>query len=132
MRDTEPSPALEQELEATFGPHLEAVCARTARALAATGYAGLLVHSGSALTVFEDDRTYPFVAHAPFKVWVPLADVPDSYIWFRPGAKPMLVLHQPRDYWYKAADLPRGYWVRHFEVVTAGDAAAARASGTRC
>jgi Xaa-Pro dipeptidase len=128
MPDTEPTPALARELEATFGPHLEALCARTARALEAGGFSGLLVHSGSALTVFEDDRTYPFLAHAPFKVWVPLADVPDSYIWFRPGSKPMLVLHQPRDYWYKPADLPRGYWVRHFEVVAAADAAAARAA----
>ena len=128
MPDTEPTPALTRELEATFGPHLEALCARTARALEAGGFSGLLVHSGSALTVFEDDRTYPFLAHAPFKVWVPLADVPDSYIWFKPGSKPMLVLHQPRDYWYKPADLPRGYWVRHFEVVAAADAAAARAA----
>lgn len=128
MPDTEPTPALAGELEATFGPHLEALCARTARALESGGFTGLLVHSGSALTVFEDDRTYPFLAHAPFKVWVPLADVPDSYIWFKPGSKPMLVLHQPRDYWYKPADLPRGYWVRHFEVVAAADAAAARAA----
>jgi Xaa-Pro dipeptidase len=109
MPDTEPTQALARELEATFGPHLEALCARTARALESGGFTGLLVHSGSALRVFEDDRTYPFLAHAPFKVWVPLADVPDSYIWFRPGSKPMLVLHQPRDYWYKPADLPRGY-----------------------
>ncbi len=128
MPDTEPTPTLARELEATFGPHLEALCARTARALEAGGFTGLLVHSGSALTVFEDDRTYPFLAHAPFKVWVPLADVPDSYIWFKPGSRPMLVLHQPRDYWYKPADLPRGYWVRHFEVVAAADAAAARAA----
>ena len=128
MPDTEPTPALTRELEATFGPHLEALCARTARALETGGFTGLLVHSGAALTVFEDDRTYPFLAHAPFKVWVPLADAPDSYIWFRPGSKPMLLLHQPRDYWYKPADLPRGYWVRHFEVVAAADAAAARAA----
>jgi len=128
MPETEPSPALSRELETTFGPHLEALCARTARALESGGFSSLLVHSGSALTVFEDDRTYPFLAHAPFKVWVPLADVPDSYVWFRPGARPMLLLHQPRDYWYKPADLPSGYWVRHFEVVAVPDAAAARAA----
>ena len=120
--------ALAQGLEESFGPHLAALCERTARALTACGFTGLLVHSGSALTVFEDDRTYPFVAHAPFKVWVPLSDAPDSFVWFEPGSRPKLILNQPRDYWYKPADLPRGYWVRHFEVLGVADSAAARAA----
>ena len=121
------TPALEAELANTFGSHLEAVRARTAQALRACGYSGLLVHSGSLLTVFEDDRTYPFVAHAPFKVWVPLSDVPDSFIWFEPDLRPRLIVHTPRDYWYKPADLPQGYWVEHFDVHGAEDVAAARA-----
>jgi len=54
-------------IETTFPQYLSEVCARTARALAAAGYDGLVVHSGSLLTVFEDDRTYPFEVHAPFK-----------------------------------------------------------------
>lgn len=128
MPAIQPAAELTKQLDETFGPHLAALCERSARALEACGFTGLLVHSGSALTVFEDDRTYPFMAHAPFKVWVPLADAPDSYVWFRPGSRPMLILHQPRDYWYKPADLPRGYWVRHFEVVIAPDAAVARAA----
>lgn len=114
-------------LEESFGPHLGALCERTARALHASGFTGLLVHSGAALTVFEDDRTYPFVAHAPFRVWVPLADAPDSFLWFEPGSRPKLILNQPRDYWYKPADLPRGYWVGHFDVLPVPDGAAARA-----
>ncbi|HEY2275667.1 MAG TPA: M24 family metallopeptidase, partial [Steroidobacteraceae bacterium] len=126
MSDIEPG--LLQELEESFGLHLAGLCDRTARALNSGGYAGLLVHSGSALTVFEDDRTYPFAAHAPFKVWAPLPDAPDSYIWFEPGARPKLILHQPRDYWYKPADLPRSYWVRYFDVVPVADGAAARAA----
>jgi len=125
MSDIEPD--LAAELEESFGPHLAALCDRTAQALSACGFTSLLVHSGSALTVFEDDRTYPFVAHAPFKVWAPLHDAPDSYIWFEPGSRPKLLLHQPRDYWHKPADLPRGYWVRHFDVLPVADSAAARA-----
>jgi len=128
MAENEPAAALSRGLEESFGPHLAAVCDRTARALEACGFTGLLVHSGSALTVFEDDRTYPFEAHAPFKVWVPLSDAPDSFIWFEPGRRPKLILYQPRDYWYKPADLPRGYWVRHFDVCPAPDSAAARAA----
>jgi Xaa-Pro dipeptidase len=128
MSDTDPTPELLAALDASFDPHLAALRDRTAQALEACGYSGLLVHSGSAITVFEDDRTYPFKAHAPFKVWVPFAETPDSFVWFVPGALPRLILHQPRDYWYKPVDLPSGYWVRHFEVCAAADAAAARSA----
>src|SRR6266403_3971259 len=121
------TPEREARLEGTFGAHLEAVCERSARALTASGYAGLVVHSGSLLGVFEDDRTYPFEANAPFKVWVPLQDAADCFVWFEPGAIPRLIIHQARDYWHKSADLPRAYWSRHFEVLTAGDRAGARA-----
>jgi len=63
------TPEREALLESAFAAHLEALCERSARALTASGYTGLLVHSGSLLGVFEDDRTYPFEANAPFKVW---------------------------------------------------------------
>ena len=117
----------EPRLEASFGPHIEAVCARSAQALAACGYGALLVHAGSPLTVFEDDRSYPFEANAPFKVWAPLSDAPESFVWFEPGRAPRLILHRPADYWHKPADVPHGYWVAHFDIRTANDRAAARA-----
>ncbi len=116
----------ERQLEATFGPHLEAVCQRSAQALAACGYGALLVHSGPLLPVFEDDRTYPFRAHAPFKVWVPLTDAPDCFVWFEPGLPPRLILHQAVDYWHKPAQLPQAHWVRHFDVRAAADREGAR------
>jgi Xaa-Pro dipeptidase len=119
--------SLNERLDRSFGPHLEALCARSARALAACGYSGLLVYAGSLVPVFEDDRTYPFEANAPFKVWVPLQDAPGSFVWFEPGSRPRLIIERPEDYWYKPADLPCGYWVRHFDVHTAPDRAAARA-----
>ena len=118
---------LHAELDASFGPHLASVCTRTAHALEACGYSALLVHSGSLLTIFEDDRTYPFEAHAPFKVWAPLADVPDCFVYFAPGQRPLLVFNRPEDFWYKATDVPRAYWTRHFDIRTAADLTAARA-----
>jgi Xaa-Pro dipeptidase len=104
------------DLDTLFAAHLEGLCRRTARSLEACGYSALLVHSGSLLTVFEDDRTYPFEVHAPFKVWAPLLDVPDCFVYFEPGRRPLLAFHQPEDYWYKPPALPGGYWTRHFEI----------------
>lgn len=103
-------------LDALFAAHLEGVSLRTARALEACGYSALVVHSGSALPVFQDDRNYPFEVHAPFKVWAPLLDAPDSFLYFEPGQRPLLVFQQPQDYWYKPPALPSAYWTRHFEI----------------
>jgi len=113
-------------LDALFASHLEGVCRRTARALEACGYSALLVHSGSPLPVFQDDRTYPFSVHAPFKVWAPLLDAPDCFVYFEAGRRPLLVFHQPDDYWYKPPALPQGYWTRHFDISPCRDQYAAR------
>jgi Xaa-Pro dipeptidase len=118
---------LESQLNGAFAIHIEALRARTAQALEACGYDGLLVYAGALQPVFEDDRTYPFEANAPFKVWVPLQDAPGSFVWVRPGSVPQLIVERPQDYWYKPAQIPTGYWVRHFDVHTVPDVAAARA-----
>jgi len=121
------SSLLHAQLASTFGAHLGTLCERTARALQTSGFTSLLVHAGSLLEIFQDDRTYPFEAHAPFKVWVPLQDAPDSFVWFEPGTRPRLILHQPQDYWYQSAQTPQDYWVSHFDLRSAPDRAAARA-----
>src|SRR5215470_3657027 len=127
MTGAETQPGLQRSLESTFGSHILSVCERTAQALSSCGYGGLLVSAGSPLPVFEDDRTYPFEANAPFKVWVPLSDAPGSFVWFEPGARPKLIVERPEDYWYKPTSLPQGYWVQHFELHAVADRAAALA-----
>jgi Xaa-Pro dipeptidase len=116
-----------ERLEALFGPYLAAVCDRTARALEATGNTALLVHSGALLSVFEDDRSYPFEVHAPFKVWVPLSDVPECFLYFEPGRQPLLIFHKPTDYWHKPADLPQDYWTGFFDIRPVAERSLARA-----
>lgn len=116
------------DLARLFGPHLEEVGRRTAQALEACGYEALLVHSGAAPMLFLDDQPYPFKAQAPFKVWAPIGDVPDCFVHFRPGIRPILVFHRPRDYWHKPAAVPDGFWTPHFDLKTAADRAAARAA----
>ena len=103
-------------LDALFASHLEGIALRSARALEACGYSALLVHSGSLLPVFLDDHPYSFKVHAPFKVWAPLDDAPDCFLYFEPGRRPLLLFHQPEDYWYKPPSLPQGYWTRHFDI----------------
>jgi Xaa-Pro dipeptidase len=114
-----------QELHAA---HLATQCARFDRALLACGYAGVLVYSGPLVPIFLDDQSYPFKAHAWFKAWVPLTDVPDCFLYYQPGHTPELLFHKPSDYWYKPADIPRAFWTPHVDVKPVVDRISARAA----
>jgi len=113
-------------LAALHRSHLEVLHGRFDRALQKCGYTGVLIHSGTPPLVFQDDQNYPFRVNAWFKAWAPLTDVPDCFIYYEPGRKPLLLFHRPSDYWYKPADLPQGYWTTHFELVAVPDREAAR------
>src|SRR5215510_7641256 len=119
-------PTSAEDLEKSFGDHLERVVRRTSRALESARYSSLLVHSGSAPMIFADDQHYPFRVNAAFKLWAPLIDVPDCFVYFEPGRRPRMLFHHPRDYWHKPADLPDTFWTRHFELHAVSDRATAR------
>jgi Xaa-Pro dipeptidase len=125
------SPAIRQNTGGwprLFADHLEVVATRTAAALAASGFDALLVHAGTPPLLFLDDHHLPFRVQAPFKVWVPLGDAPDSFLYFTPGKQPLLLIHQPVDYWHKSPSLPDAYWTPSFDIVSCATRAAARAA----
>ena len=89
--------------------------ARADRALAAQGYEGLIVASGSLRYLYLDDNSYPFKPNPRYRSWVP-DGTPDCFVVYRPGSRPSLVFHQPDDYWYMPPALPEGYWVGSFDL----------------
>ena len=109
-----------------FAEHLEIVKKRSASALETTGFDALLVHAGTPPLLFLDDHHLPFRVQAPFKVWAPLTDAPDSFVFFVPGKKPLLLMNQPVDYWHKSPETPNDYWTGAFDIVSCADRAAAR------
>jgi len=111
-----------------FTEHLEAVKKRSGSALESAGYDALLVHAGTPPLLFLDDHHLPFRVQAPFKVWAPISDAPDSFVFFAPGRKPLLLIHQPVDYWHKSPQMPNDYWTGSFDIVSCADRAAARAA----
>jgi len=125
------SPAIKQNAASwpeLFAAHLDVVKKRTGNALAGTGYDALLLHSGTPPLIFLDDHHLPYRAQAPFKVWAPLNDAPDSFVYFAPGQKPLLLIHQPVDYWHQSPTLPDAYWTSSFEIVSVPGREAARAA----
>lgn len=99
-----------------YADHLATVMERTRTALAAGGYERLLVYAGRAPLRFLDDREYPYTANPHFKWWVPLLSHPDCWIAYRPGERPVLLYHQPVDFWYLPPADPSGYWTDGFDI----------------
>ncbi len=104
-------------LDALFPAHVAALVDRTARALEATGTSALVIGSGFLHYRFLDDHSYPFTTNPHFREWVPADDAPGSFLVIRPGARPVLVFHQPEDYWHKPPAAPSGRWTACFDVV---------------
>ena len=83
--------------------------------MAAGGYDGLIIGSGSQLYFYLDDSTYPFRPNPRYRAWLP-DDTPDCFVVYRPGSRPKLVFHQPDDYWYLPPATPKAYWTSHFDL----------------
>ncbi|MDX1516305.1 MAG: Xaa-Pro dipeptidase [Woeseiaceae bacterium] len=105
-----------RELGTLYPEHLRTVTARYDDALERSGAAHAVIFSGSPHYAFLDDNSYPFRANPHFVSWLPLTDVPLSYIVYTPGRTPRLVYYQPRDYWHAVPDAPDGYWTDGFDI----------------
>lgn len=106
------------DLDALYADHLATLRQRLDKALAAVDKRGLLVPSGTPHMAFLDDHPYPFVVNPHFKAWVPLTNVPDSYLLLRQGETPVLFYNQPEDYWHKPPADPTGAWTEHWDIHT--------------
>jgi Xaa-Pro dipeptidase len=104
------------ELGQLYGRHVETLCARHDRVLETAGATHAVIFSGAAKYAFLDDNVYPFRANPHFVSWVPLTQLPLSYIVHTPGETPILVYYLPHDYWHPVPGAPDGYWTRYFDV----------------
>ena len=103
--------------------HLEYVTATAAEGLLRSGHDHLVIASGVEKMQFLDDAPYPFKPNPHFKYWLPLTRHPHCWIAYTPGARPILVYHQPDDFWHVPPSEPRGEWVEHFDIRIIRDAA---------
>ena len=103
-------------LGALYPAHVRALCARHDHALDSAGALHAVIFSGSAKTAFLDDYQYPFKPNAHFLSWVPLTNLPLSYIVYTPGEKPRLVYYLPHDYWHPVPGQPDGFWTASFDI----------------
>ena len=114
-------------LGALYADHLATISARHDAALETAGANHAVIFSGNPKPTFLDDYYSPYKPNPHFVGWVPLTALPYSYIVYTPGEKPVLVYHQPKDYWHVVPGAPEGYWTKHFDIriVHASDEVAA-------
>jgi len=104
-------------LDALYAQHVATLKERSDRALAATGFDTLVIHSGTPPVQFLDDQDYPYKVNPHFKYWAPILDNPRSYLIHEPGRKPKLLFYKANDYWHQAATLPEGEWRTALDVI---------------
>ncbi|MGA7616668.1 MAG: Xaa-Pro dipeptidase [Thermoanaerobaculia bacterium] len=107
---------MNDKLAELYPAHIEQMRRRFDRALGETGYDRAVIFAGAEHMIFLDDMPYSFKVNPHFKSWVPILTVPDSFVSYAPGEKPLLVFYQPVDYWYKPPEPPSGYWVGEFDI----------------
>ncbi len=113
-------------IDKLYMSHVKTLMARSDKALAETGFDALVIRAGAPPVLFLDDQDYPFKVNPHFKAWVPIVDNPRSILIYAPGRKPLVLFHQPNDFWHKSAKLPQGSWTSALDwLVMPDDAKAA-------
>jgi len=105
-----------KKLSALYPAHLAELQVRAKNALIRESLQGIVIHSGQELKVFLDDLGYPFKVNPHFKHWLPLVDVPNSWLIINGEDKPVLIYYQPVDFWHKVIELQDSYWTEFFDI----------------
>lgn len=99
-----------------FADHLAEQLLRYSDALEACGHDALLVAAGEPSQHYLDDIDTSFKANPHFRLFVPLEAAAGSWLLLRPGRKPVLLHHRPRDYWHLPPPPAAGPWTDAFEI----------------
>ncbi len=110
-------------LASLYPAHIEELQLRTKRALKRENLDGVVIHSGQEIKVFLDDYGYPFKVNPHFKHWLPLVDIPNSWLIINGTDKPTLIYYQPVDFWHKVIELSDDYWNEFFDIKMLASAA---------
>ncbi|TQV72102.1 Xaa-Pro dipeptidase [Aliikangiella marina] len=103
-------------LAALYGEHLADLLARHRQIMQRHDIEYLVVPSGTPIRVYQDDMDYPFKSSFLFRTYVPLTELPHSYLVIGLTGKPQLIYFQPEDYWHTPPSDPEGIWPQHFDI----------------
>lgn len=105
-----------EKLAVLYPAHIAQLQQTTKTALSRENFEGIVIHSGQEIKAFLDDNSYPFKVNPHFKYWLPLIDIPNSWLIVNGEDKPTLVYYQPVDFWHKVTPLQESYWTEFFTI----------------
>lgn len=103
-------------MEDLYKKHLSKVLNTFDKILEKYDYEELVLYSGEQKTVYADDNTYPFKCDFNFKYLVPIENYPYSFVSYKSGEKPQLILFQKEDYWDSQPKDIEGFWTKYFKI----------------
>jgi len=107
---------LNSKLADQYPAHITQLQKTSKTALDRENLEGLVIHSGQEIKAFLDDNSYPFRVNPHFKYWLPLIDIPNSWLIINGEDKPTLIYYQPVDFWHKVTPLADEYWNEQFNI----------------
>ena len=113
MTTARPLPDLYADHHARLLAHYESL-------LAASGWPGVVISSGSPAAVFGDDQAHPFRVNPRFRQWIPEGEYSQSFLVIQAGDRPRFICHQPVDYWH-LGPRPKAAVQLRFTVQACGD-----------
>lgn len=93
-----------------YSDHLAILQQRIRSVLERHQLEALLIHSGELLSLFLDDRDYPFKVNPQFKAWLPVLQVPHCWLWVDGVNPPKLYFYAPIDHWHSVTALETSFW----------------------
>jgi len=104
------------DLSSLYSQHITDLLAHHRQLMQENAIEHLVVPSGQPIRIYLDDMDYPFKSSFLFRTYVPLTELPHSYVIIGLTGKPTLVYFQPEDYWHTAPSNPEGIWPEHFDI----------------
>jgi Xaa-Pro dipeptidase len=104
------------DLSFLYNQHITDLLARHRQLMQDNDLEYLVVPSGQPIRIYLDDMDYPFKSSFLFRTYLPLTELPHSYVIIGLTGKPTLVYFQPEDYWHSAPSNPEGIWPQHFDI----------------
>ncbi|MCW8879922.1 MAG: Xaa-Pro dipeptidase [Kangiellaceae bacterium] len=104
-----------------YSLHINDLLARHRQLMQQFDFEYLVIPSGAPIRIYMDDMDYPFKSSFHFRTYVPLTELPHSYLVIGQQGKPTLVYYQPEDYWHAKPSDPQGVWPAHFDVQVISD-----------
>lgn len=106
-----------EKLAGLYAEHIKTLQKTTQQVLQRSKLDAILIHSGEPIRIFLDDSDYQFKVNPHFKAWVPVTDVPHSWLLVDGVNKPKLWFYSPVDYWHSVEPLPTSFWTKEVELI---------------